>query len=185
MPSPRLKPIPPDQWTDEQRAHCQPIIDYTGAYNMLGTFLHHWEAFKARSSVPMPGSTIEPRLRELIILRVAVMIPCEYEWAQHKPQARRVGITDEEIERVKLGSTAEGWTAGEAAILDMADDLIDKRGISREVWDKLIELYDVKLIIDGIHLVGTYITVAMLGNSVDIEIERGLGFSGFDPEKVF
>ena len=42
-------------------------------------------------------SDMDPKLRELVILRVARVTGSEYEWVQHESIARLVGLSDEEI----------------------------------------------------------------------------------------
>jgi AhpD family alkylhydroperoxidase len=189
MPTPRLTPLAPEQWTQEQRSLALPIAEATGSYNMIGTLLYHWDAFKSQriwgAHVHGPGSTLDARLRELIILRVGFMLQCEYEWVSHKPQARRAGVTDDEIERVKVGGGAAGWSDVEAMLLDMTDDLINQHVISDVVWKRLAQRITVQQIFDAIFLVGHYLTTAMLAASARVEIDRGQGFTGFDPTKTF
>src|SRR5207248_3048494 len=50
-------------------------------------------------------TTIDPRLRELAILRTAKDCDSVYEWTQHVPAARHVGLTDQQIDAV------ENWQA--------------------------------------------------------------------------
>ena len=189
MSSPRLTPLKPEQWTGEQRSLALPIAEATGGYNMIGTLLHHWDAFKLQrmwgAHVHGPGSTLDVRLRELIILRTGFVLQCEYEWVQHKPPARRAGVNDDEIERIKAGGGADGWSEVEAALLDMTDDLINQHVISDAVWQRLAQRFTVQQIFDGIFLVGHYLTTAMLAGSAGVEIDRGQGFTGFDPTRTF
>jgi 4-carboxymuconolactone decarboxylase len=46
-------------------------------------------------------SELDPKLRELVILRVARVTGSEYEWVQHERIARLVGLTDDEIAGVE------------------------------------------------------------------------------------
>jgi AhpD family alkylhydroperoxidase len=180
--STRINPVPPAEWTDEQHQVLDPLLKKSGASSMLGTFVHHWEAFKAWHG-GLAASTLSARQRELIILRTGFVTPCEYEWAQHKTFARAAGISDEEIERVKQGGAADGWTGDESALLDMTDELIARHAISDSLWLRLTRYLSIQQIIDCVYLVGTYLTVAFLGNVMDVKIEPG--FTGFDPDKVF
>ena len=41
---------------------------------------------------------LSPKLRELVILRIAKLSGSEYEWAQHYPIALEVGVTHEQTE---------------------------------------------------------------------------------------
>ena len=46
---------------------------------------------------------LDPRLRELAILRVARLERAEYEWVQHAPIARAAGATEDQVAAVDRG----------------------------------------------------------------------------------
>ena len=72
----------------------------------MGVLAYHPEltaAYNNLISHALYFTTITPRQRELLILRVAHQRDSRYEWAQHVYQAGVVGISVEEIERVRLG----------------------------------------------------------------------------------
>ena len=51
----------------------------------------------------MARAKLDPLYRELAILRVARLCNCVYEWNQHENIARNVGLTEQQIEGIKLG----------------------------------------------------------------------------------
>jgi hypothetical protein len=57
------------------------------------------------------ASTLEPRLRELVVLRVGWQCRSPYEWGQHVIIGRKSGVLDSELQRVTFGPDAEGWSA--------------------------------------------------------------------------
>ena len=99
---PRLEPIPPDQMDPEirERLGDGPVL------NILATLAHHpkllkrWMVF---GNHVLSKSSLPARERELVILRIGWLCRSEYEWGQHVAIARRVGVTDEEIDRVTRG----------------------------------------------------------------------------------
>jgi 4-carboxymuconolactone decarboxylase len=60
---------------------------------------------------------ISARDRELVILRAGYNWKAGYEWAQHKRIGLDCGLTEEEIERIKAGPDAPGWSANDKALL--------------------------------------------------------------------
>ena len=58
----------------------------------------------------MPGGRLSRRDTELVILRVAHNAGSEYEWGHHERIGRRVGLSAEEIARVREGAAAPGWS---------------------------------------------------------------------------
>ena len=69
------------------------------------------------------GSRLPHRDRELLILRTASNCHADYEWAHHIVIGKQVGLTDEEIERVRNGPTHESWSSDDAILLTAADEL--------------------------------------------------------------
>lgn len=85
----------------------------------------------------MPGGRLPRADSELLILRVAHNTGCEYEWRHHERIAQHSGLTAEEVERVRVGAGAEGWTPRRALLLRAADELHSRRRISDELWTEL------------------------------------------------
>ena len=61
---------------------------------------------------------VDPKLREIIILRAAYLTDCAYEWEANEVFARNVGLTDEQIALL--------CTAGPVTDLDQAGNLISR-----------------------------------------------------------
>jgi alkylhydroperoxidase family enzyme len=98
---------------------------------------------------------------------------------QHAVLARKVGVTDEEIARVKGGPEAEGWTELEAAVLRAADELHSDACITDDTWAVLPEHLDERQLIELPMLVGQYHIVSFTLNTLGIQREPGLGgFNG-------
>ena len=119
-------------------------------------------------------STLPPRERELLILRTGWLCRSEYEWGQHVIIAKGVGVTDEEIERVKAGPDAPGWTPFDEALLRAADELHNDAFISDATWAALSERYDTRQMIDVIFAVGQYHIVSMALNSLGVQLDQGV-----------
>ena len=71
----------------------------------------------------MPGGRLPRTDTELVILRVAHNTGCEYEWGHHERIGRRAGLGAEEIDRVRDGAEAPGWSARQALLLSAVDEL--------------------------------------------------------------
>ena len=61
--------------------------------------------------------TFDPRMREVIILRVAHLQGSAYELGQHVPLARAAGLTEREIETICGSDTFDGFALGERTAL--------------------------------------------------------------------
>jgi AhpD family alkylhydroperoxidase len=117
----------------------------------------------------MPGGKLPREETELVILRVAHNTGSEYEWAQHERMARRAGLSDEEIGRVRQGPDAAGWSKRRALLLWAADELHAGDRIGDELWAQLAQRLDEVLLIELCMLIGHYEMLAMTLNSLQVE----------------
>jgi 4-carboxymuconolactone decarboxylase len=176
----RIGPLPPEGRDPEAKA----LIDRIGSSSTDNTFdtlarhpslLRTWMPFAAGMAV---NGELPPRVRELTILRTGWNCRSEYEFGQHAALARKVGVSKEEIARVKAGPDAQGWTELEAAMIRAADELHADACISDDTWALLATHLDERQLIEVPVLVGQYHLVAYMLNSLGIEREPGL--DGFD-----
>ena len=66
------------------------------------------------TDVLLRASTVDPRLRELVILRVCWRTRALYEWLQHVQLARQVGIKPDEMATIARGVDSDVWTPSKA-----------------------------------------------------------------------
>src|SRR5205823_2579261 len=107
------------------------------------------------------ASTLTPRQRELLVLRVAAVRDAEYEWAQHAVLAGDAGMSEEEVARIAAEPAAEQWSPVERALLAAADELVRDAIISDATWAVLAEEFDQKQLMDIVFTVGAYDLLAM------------------------
>ena len=76
--------------------------------------------FPARSKLSNALFTqiLDPRLREIAILRTAKDCRSIYEWTQHVPAAKYVGVTDEQIAAIEKWSDARCFSESERLVLN-------------------------------------------------------------------
>ena len=120
--------------------------------------------------------TIPPRERELAILRLALLARAPFEWCEHVDIGKAFGVTAEEIERVILGSSAEGWTEHEAALLRAVEELISDHCMADETWETLARTYSEMQMLEVPMLVGSYLMTALQQNSLKIQPKAGFDY---------
>jgi len=173
----RIPPLDESEWSEEQRQLLAYAHREGGFYNVIGTLARHWPASKALGQVGAhvlgPTSTLDPRERELLILRTAWLCRAEYEWAQHVQIGLKAGLSRIEIERVKNGGDAE-WDAFDACLLRAADELHADQRIGDETWALLATRYNRLQLMDVVFAVGQYTLIAMALNSFGTPLDEGL-----------
>lgn len=144
------------------------------AVNIFATLGRHprlfngWLFFAARL---MPGGRLPRVDQELVILRVGWNTRCRYEWMQHVPIARGVGVNDDRIAAVQVGPDAAGWNPRHRAILTAVDELHAVRMVSDRTWASLSEHLDQRELIELCMLAGHYEMVAMTLLSTGVQVD--------------
>lgn len=145
-----------------------------GPPNVFTTLARHRRLFRRwlfYSAALMPGGRLRRRDSELLILRVAHVAECGYEWHHHERLGALAGLSADEIARVRQGPDAAGWTPRQALLLRAADELLSTRTMSDEVFRALsAELADVE-IIELCLLVGHYVALAGTLNALGVETD--------------
>ncbi len=183
--TPRIPPLEESQWTEEQAKVFGPLKEGAmlfgvklKAYNVMGTIAQH-EAASQKFSVwgnhiMGPTNTLPPREREILILRIGWLCQAEYEWGQHAVIGKAVGLTDEEIARIKLGADAPGWSAHDADLIRAADELRKDAMISDATWNALAKTYNRQQMMDVVFTVGQYNMVSMALKSFGVQLDEGV-----------
>ncbi len=188
--APRLAPVPRDEWGDDEVAAVRAGFgegradrvlatgpDAMRVPNVVGTLLHHpglAGPFLAFNSVLLSAPTLEPRLRELMVLRVAWRTRSTYEWLQHVRLAERFAVTPEEIEAIGHGADGGVWSPLEADLLAATDQLLDAYRIDDDTWDRLAEHLDEQQLVEVVFVVGTYTCLAMAFRSFGLQLDPDL-----------
>jgi alkylhydroperoxidase family enzyme len=145
--------------------------------NALGLLAHHPEltrAFNTFNGHVLFATTLSPRQRELLVLRVASLRDATYEWVQHVVLGADAGITADEVERVKEGSGADGWAPLDRALLAAAEELVADARIADATYATLAEELDDQQRLDVVFTVGAYDLLAMAFRTFDVELDDDL-----------
>jgi len=145
--------------------------------NGLGVLLRYpalAKAFLTFNNHVATGSTLSRRIRELLILRISWLRRAEYEFIQHVVLGRRAGLTDAEIERVKLAPDAQGWDSVDADLLRAVDELNEHACIQSETRERLSAHFNADQLLDIVFTVGCYDLLAMVFKTFEVELEPGV-----------
>ena len=172
MSEPRVPPLT----DDELPAQLKETFGDGPILNIFRTLAHHpdlmrrWLVF---GNHVLAKSTLAARERELVILRIGWLCRAGYEWGQHVQIGLASGLTQEEIDRIPVGSKADGWNELDRALLDATDELHADAFVSDATWERLGEL-DTQQRMDLVFTVGQYNLVSMALNTLGVQPEPGL-----------
>ena len=112
-----------------------------------------WEAMltavRNKSSVPAD-------LRELMILRVAVVNRAPYEFDAHVPHAQKAGVSDAKIAAVRETVLGSVFTESEAMVLELADTMTRNIDVPEALMDRLKTKLDARGVVETVATVAAY-----------------------------
>ena len=173
MSRPRVAPLTDDELSEEQRALL--AQGRTGQMNIFRTLVRYPELYKSWmrfGNHVLAKSTLDPREREIVILRIGHLCDSGYEFHQHARIGKQVGLTDAEIAQIKEGPDAAGWADFDRTLLRAADELHRDKHLSDATWQALSQRYRTEQLLDLIFAVGQYTLVSMALNSLGVQIEQ-------------
>ena len=120
--------------------HDETLARSMSKLNVLRALLNNPAITRAQSSLAgalMGSKTLNPRTRELVILRTGWRTRSEYEFVQHVAISRRIGMTDEEILGVRDPAACRAYSDADRAAIAMADELHDRAEVTPVTWAAL------------------------------------------------
>jgi 4-carboxymuconolactone decarboxylase len=180
LPTSRIPPITAAEWTEATRD----VFEVMGGaearekgspYNVVLTLAQHPELALPHLQfykVLLSCSTLSMQLRELITLRVAWRTQSEYEWIQHVKLGKRVGLTDEHIESIKIGAELPLWSELERLSIRAVDQLFVQSQIDDATWNGLAQHMNKKELIELLFIIGTYTTLCWAFNAMGVKLEN-------------
>jgi 4-carboxymuconolactone decarboxylase len=117
---------------------------------------------------------LDPRLRELAILRVARLTPhAEYEWIQHVPNAKAVGATDEQVAALERDDPeASCFSDDDRAVLSFTTEVVRDAQASDSSLDRLAQILGPREIVELLMVIGQYMMVARVMATTRMELDE-------------
>jgi AhpD family alkylhydroperoxidase len=156
------------------------------APNLFTTLGRHRRLFRAWlrfAGALMPRGVLPRGDTELVILRVAHNTGCEYEWQHHQRLGRAAGLSAAELDRVREGPAAAGWSTRQSLLLKCADALHERRELPDDLWTTLSSEFSEVELIELVMLVGHYEMLATTIGTLRIEPDE-LARSGGDTSSL-
>ncbi len=177
---PRIKPLAESEWNAQQQRLLNPqkAAHPSGrVVNINATLANHIklaERWLPWSTYIFAESTLSPKEREILILRIGWLCRSEYEFGQHTLFGKLAGLTDAEIRRVTEGPRAPGWDPFEVTLLQAVDELHADAFITDKTWNALAKRYNKQQLMDLVATVGQYNLISMLLNSFGVQLDEGV-----------
>ncbi|MBV9798442.1 MAG: carboxymuconolactone decarboxylase family protein [Solirubrobacterales bacterium] len=119
---------------------------------------------------------LDPRLREIVILRVAQRSGAAYAFAQHAAIAASVGVAPAQVSALKQGRLpGHAFSRAERMALAFADEAVDAPTVSEETFVQLGEHFPPRQILELLLTAGCFRMMCRLVTVLDLEQEPAFG----------
>ena len=167
--NPRMPPLAADRMTAEQKQVVADIVAGPRGH-LVGPFIPLMRSPEFMSRLQKTGeylrynSAFEPRLSEMAILITARLWSQNFEWHAHRAIAEKAGLEVSVIEAIAEARRPAEMAADEAVIWDFLDELSRTRSVSEPTYQRALQAFGERGIIDlcGIH--GYYSLLAIVLN---------------------
>jgi len=121
-------------------------------------------------SALLTHGTLDPRERELVIMRTCARAGCEYEWGVHVTLfARPLGFSNALIRATTTAPPASPtFSTREALLVELADELHDTATVSDGLWARLAQHWDTRQLIELLMLAGWYHLIAFVASGARV-----------------
>ncbi|HWF53365.1 MAG TPA: carboxymuconolactone decarboxylase family protein [Solirubrobacteraceae bacterium] len=116
---------------------------------------------------------IAPREREIVIHRTCARAGAEYEWGVHAVAfGAGLGLTEAQLAATAVGDAEDpAWSAQDASLVRLADELHDHSRVSDELWAELSARFADDQLLELIVIAGWYRLLSYVINAAQVELE--------------
>ncbi len=114
---------------------------------------------------------IDPKLREIAILRTAELLDCAYEIKAHSKAGIKEGMTEEQVKAIKNWESSSDFNDIERAVLSFTDEVAQNARVKDETFSNLAKYLDEGMMAELALIVGFYGMLArtLLPFEVDLD----------------
>ena len=118
-----------------------------------------------------PGRVLDPKYRELAILRAGIVGDSKFEYSQHMKVARMVGIADDKLNAIKGWATSDKFDPSERAIMAAADELVARNLIEDATFAALKRHFSDEQIMELVFVIATWRMHGIIVRALHLEYD--------------
>jgi len=152
------------------------VPNYMAELNIFQVLLNHPPLARAINDLlatMLWHGSLDPRLRELVIMRIGWLTACDYEWAQHWRVASRLGVTPDDLLAVRDWRGYDGFGPTERAVLAATDDVVRDGAVGAASWAACERELggDTTVLVELVGVIGAWRMVASILHSLGVPLE--------------
>lgn len=169
----RIPPVAPEDLPPEMAE-----IYRTSPAGKLNIFRLHAHAptvfpgYAAMAQAIFAKLDVPPLERELMVLMVAELEQCEYEWAQHAQIAASMGIPQAQIDAIRACRyDAEVFNEREKALFEFTRQTVKNVRVDDAAFNAVAAFYSHRQIVELLFTIGSYMMLARIMEVAEIELD--------------
>lgn len=131
-----------------------------GLFGMVGAF------------VDKAQSTLEPKIKELGIIRAGFVTGSQFVYSQHCKAGRRNGLSPEQVAAIPTWTVSDLFSPEERAVLAFADCLALQQGRTPDaIFEAVKAVLPDESILEFAYIVCSYVTMATISKALKLEFD--------------
>jgi alkylhydroperoxidase family enzyme len=123
---------------------------------------------------------LEPKLRELVILRMATLSASSYEHMHHLPAAKTAGLSEMEISAI-TSAQPSGLNEKNSVMIQLVDECSQLGKVSDSTFEKASKIFSASEIAEATLLAGLYRMLACFLKTMEVGLDQqALSWSEID-----
>ncbi len=118
-----------------------------------------------------PGRGLEPRFRELAILRAAIVGDSRFEYSQHMKVARMAGVSEAKLADIKGWVASAAFDPAERALMAAADEMVGRNLIEDATFANLKRHFSDAQIMEIVYVVALWRMHGMIVRALHLEYD--------------
>ncbi|HEX2171247.1 MAG TPA: carboxymuconolactone decarboxylase family protein [Dehalococcoidia bacterium] len=145
---------------------------YVGnVFRALGNAPHILRGVMVLGTAVLNKSRLDPRIRELAIIRVGQINQADYERAHHVEIGRKNGVTEADLENLSSWQSSSHFSEKERAVLRYTEEVTRSARPEPATMDELKKHFDDAGIVEVVAAVSFYNMMCRVLNSLDVDLE--------------
>jgi alkylhydroperoxidase family enzyme len=155
------------------------VPDYMAELAIFQVLLNHPRLAGALNdllAIMLWHGTLDPRLRELVIMRIGWLTASDYEWTQHWRVASGLGVSANDLVGVRDWRSYDAFGPQERAVLAATDDVVHDGAVSAESWAACTREFgaDQAMLVELVTAISAWRMVASILHSLQVPLEEGV-----------
>ena len=165
-------PLPDDNDLDPESREILSKLPALNVFRMMANAPASFRPWVEFAFSILAKSEFDARKREIAVLRVAHVTRAGYEWFQHVIVAKRVGVTDEEIEKIAVDGPVTQLDEEGNLLCRVADEISNEVRLGDDALQQILDRYGTRQATELILCVSYFNMLSRLLESLRVPLEK-------------